>query len=39
MQNKYFYKILEYFHKRKSENRDLKHVTLLFREAELSYIH
>ena len=39
MQNRYFYKILEYFNKRNSENRGLKRITLLFREVELSYIH
>ena len=30
MQNEYFYKILWYFNKLKSENRGLKHITLLF---------
>ena len=32
MENEYFYKILQYFNKRKNENRGLKHIALLFRE-------
>ena len=39
MQNEYFYNILWYFNKRKSKNRGLKQITLLFHEAELSHIN
>ena len=39
MENEHFYKILQYFNKRKSEHRGLKHIALLFHEVQLSYIH